>query len=406
MQPKATEPDGLSLNEQSKLHDTGRINTTNDHKEQTKVKPMDTATVGDESVELTGIGRTVTEGGVTRVIDEAHWKPHIQPDTNRSFALVVSMNAGRQQLSVKSAFLVSLFEDVIKRTGMMGMTKGSEGISFLEPYVPLYWSYDHIIQSGSEADHPSQQDIKDLQSLRYWYERWVLPAHNQIRETIHSGFIAFSDLWALYRPGEMLYTQDDFEQPGLSIVIEARYEFAPMGHPGPAGPHGHPGPYDPPLPPQAGLPGPPRASSFSVRSWHQAWEPSRQMFIKSLALTPMMIFDGSRRISDLGAYPVRFFGGGDKSQIGILQQNLENRGRRWKELFGPSVQHLYHEGPATMEHSGIFKNDAMFDDMGYGGQSETHVGHDKVRRTTHSKLTTVPTSFHRESWLTARGLLA
>lgn len=390
MQPEATEPKGSSLSDQSKLYDTGRENPNNHPGEQKETGPIDTATSGDESVELTGVGRSVTEGGVTRVIDEAHWKPQIQPDTNRSFALVVSMNAGRQQLFIKSTFLVSLFEDVIKRTGMMGMTKGSEGISFLEPYIPLYWSYSHIIHSGMETKNPSQQDIKDLQSIRYWYERWVLPAHNQIRETIHSGFISFDDLWALYRPGEMLYTQDDFEQPELSIVIEARYE---VGHPGPAGFPGHPGPYDPPFPPQAGLHDPLRASSFSVRSWHQSWDPSRKMFIKTLTLTPMTLFDGSRRISDLGAYPVRFFSGGDESHIETLQQRLEDRGRRWKELFGPSVQHLYHEGPATMEHSGIFKNDAMFDDMGYGGKSETHVGHHKTRRTRHSKLTIIRSAF-------------
>lgn len=365
---------------------------------------MDIDTVVDEYVELTGVGRAVTERGVTRVIDEAHWKPHIQPDTNRPFALVVSMKDEKQQLFVKSQFLVSLFEDVIKRTGMMGMTKGSDGISFLEPYVPLYWCYSHIIQSGSETDHPSEQDIKDLQSLRYWYERWVLPSHNQIRETIHSGFISFGDLWALFRPGDIVYTEDDFDQPELSIVTEARYEVA--APPPPPRPPRHNRPLRHAFPTPAGLPRPLRASSFSVNSWYQSWDPSRKMFVKGLWLTSIMPFDGSRPISDLEAYPVRFFGGGEESKIQTLQRKLEHRGRRWKELFAPSVQHLYHEGPARMESSGIFKNTVMIDDIGYDGQGQRHVRHYTTQRTRHCRLTIMSVSFHRESLLTLRGMLA
>lgn len=326
--------------------------------EQRSTQPQTTTTVGDESAKLTGVGRTVTEGDVMRVIDEAHWKPKIQIDTNRSFALVISTSGEKEQVLVKSPFLASLFEDVIKRTGMMGMTMGSEGISFPEPYVPLYWCYSHIIQSGSEIEHSSEQDIKDLQSLRYWYERWVLPAHDQTRETIHSGFISFDDLWALFRPGETVYTEDNFQQPELSIVTEVSYEFS-----------------DPPTPPQAG---PMKASAFCVSSWYQSWDPSRQMFVRELAMKTITSFEGSRRISDLEEYPVRFFAGGDEGQIETLQQRLEHRGRRWKDLFGPSVQHLYHEGPATTESSGIFKNNRMYDDMRYDGQSEVHVRHDTI----------------------------
>lgn len=379
MQHEATEPNSPSLRDQRKSHDRGSIDSITDYIEQEIIVSTNYDTDSDESVELTGVGRMVTERGMMRVIDEAHWKPDVQPDADRPFALVVSMNNGKQQLFVKSKFLVSLFEDVIKSTGMMGMTKGSEGISFLEPYVPLYWSYNQIIQSGSEKDIPSQQDIKDLQSLRYWYERWVLPSHNQIRETIQSGFIAFSDLWALFRPGEMVYTEDEFDQPELSIVIETRYEFAAMGHhPPPPGAYGPNGPHRPLVPPhmQAALPGPPKASSFSVRSWRQAWDAPRQMFMKGLTSTYMMPFDGSRRISDLEAFPVRFFDGGEESQIVTLKKRLEHRGRRWKELLGPSVQHLYHEGPATMENSEIFKNNARVDDIGFDEQG--HVSHDKV----------------------------
>lgn len=382
MQPEGTQPYGPSLSDHRKLHDAVRSDISNHTSEQGNTQPHDIAVVSDEPAELTGVGHKVTEGGVTRVIDEAHWEPHVPPDTNHWFALVVSIHEEKQQLSVKSPFLVSLFEHVITRNGMMGMTKGSEGISFPEPYVPLYWCYSHIIKSGLEADHPSQQDIRDLRSLRYWYERWALPAHNRIRQTIESGFIAFEDSWALFPPGEMVYTEDDFEQPELSIVTESNYEFA--GAPPPP-PH----PY---RAAQGQLPDPSKTPPLSVSSWYQGWDPWRQMFVKWLRLSTIMPFDGSRRITDLKGYPVRFFDEGDQSKIETLQQKLEHRGHRWKGLFGPSVQHLYHEGPAKTEMSGVFKSM----DIGYDGHGKIHVSQHSIREIKGSRLTTMLISFRRE----------
>lgn len=382
LQSHATEPNGPGLSDGRKLHDTGRRYTADNPSEQDSTESHDTETIGDEPVELTGVGHVIAERGVMRIIDDAHWKPQVRPDANRSFALLISMIGSKRQLFVKSPFLVLLLEDVIERTGIMGMTKGSEGISILEPYVPLYWSYSHIIHSGSEADHPSQQDIKDLQSLRYWYERWVLPSHNQIRETIHSGVIAFSDLWALFRPGETVYTEDEFEQPELSIVIGTRYEAPSTPTTGHTRPH--------PV-------GQPKPSSFNMESWYQAWDPLRHAFVKGLTVTSIMPFDGSLRITDLEVYPVRFFGEGDESQIENLDRKLEHRGRRWKELFGPSVQHLYHEGPATIEKSGLFKNRGMYGETSYDRLGKVHVRHDATRRMRHLRLTIMPISFHRES---------
>lgn len=286
----------------------------------------------DRTTELTGAGRKIEEGGMTRVIDEAHWNQPLQQSTSGEFALVSSKGNDKSHLSIESPFLVSLFENIIKKIGIMGTTKGSNSISFPEPCVPLYWCYSEIIQSGSDTDCLKQQDTKDLQSLRYWYEKWALPGHIQLRETIRSGFITFDDLWALYRPGETLCGRDKFEQSELSIVVDVQYRSVQMP----------PSPFR-----EARTPHLPSANRFEMEIWFQDWDLSRRVFVQSSAFKYVTNFAGSRHISSLELYPLRLFGGGDETKIQTLQRNLEQRGRRWEELVGPSAQHLYHEGPAT-----------------------------------------------------------
>ncbi|KAI7780369.1 hypothetical protein LA080_016093 [Diaporthe eres] len=264
VQPDGTEPNSRHLGDQRKSHFTSREVTTEHPSEHGETGSLSPSRAGVEGVVLTGVGRAHMNQGVMRVVDEARWNLHSQQDTNHEFATVLSLFGDKNQSLIKSPFLVSLFEDVTKRTGMTGMTKGSEGISFLESYVPLYWCYSEIIQSGANADHSSQQDIQYLQFLRYWYEKWVLSVHNKVRETIHSGFIAFDDIWALFRPGEMVCSQDGFKQPEMSIVTAMRYQYHPMP------PHGRP-----PVPPPPGA-----------------------------KMTPIERFDGSRLIRDLEIYPL------------------------------------------------------------------------------------------------------
>ncbi|KAL1877963.1 hypothetical protein Daus18300_002317 [Diaporthe australafricana] len=291
------------------------------------------------------------DGGMMRLIDEAHWKQPPEPASSPEFALVTSNNGGKEQLSIKSPFLLSLFENIIKTNGIMGMTKGSKAISFPEPYVPLYWCYNQIIQSGSDAENLSQQDTKDLQSLRYWYEKWAFVAHNQLRDTIHSGFVTFVDLWALFGRGETLYGLDRFDQVELGKVMDVNYLHNQASHG--ATPDGRM--------PMGSVP---LYNSFVIKLWFQDWDPSRQVLVKKLSQKLITPFDGSRRIIDLGVYPLRFFGGGDQTKIETLHRTLERRGRRWKELVGPSAQHLYHEGPAEVmrtEMGGFSATNALND---------------------------------------------
>lgn len=362
------QPDGTKLNspyigDQRRSHFTSREETPEIPSEDGETGSLSAAPVDVEPVVLTGVGRADMSQGVLRVVDEAHWNLHPRPDTNHDFALVLSIVGDKNNLLISSPFLVSLFDDVASRTGMMGMKKGSDGISFLEPYVPLYWCYSEVIQSGANADHPSQQDMKDLQSLQYWYEKWALPVHEKVRETIHSGFIAFEDIWALFRPGEMVYSKDGFEQPELSIVTATRYHYQPMPPPGlPPGP----------LPP--GQSGPSNASMVIVESWRQDWDPSRQTFSKGAKMASIERFAGSRLIRDLEIYPIRFFGGGNHDEIEILKRNLEQRGRRWKDLISSSIQHLYHEGPAVEEQSGVLRKEVYVDGPVDPGSRYKHVG--------------------------------
>lgn len=265
---------------------------------------------------LTGVGIvTKDEKGTHKTIDEAFWDKSPRVSTSK-FALLVSWmdRSDTMQLTVQSKFLVSVIMGILPRTNSMGIRKQHDSLSFDEPFSPLYWFYDEILEAANDLGSLTANNSRDLDILRRWYERSVLAQHVDIRNTINSGHVTFDLLWALYQPTDTVYCRDDFQQPQLRMVSFTGYEASISSS---------------------------RPRRFWLTLLHQDWDSSVQGFKVVGERVHINFFAGSRRITDLTVYPLRCYSQGIKD----LLTSLKARGRRWKSLV-TRPSYMVHKGPA------------------------------------------------------------
>lgn len=284
---------------------------------------------------LTGVGIiTKSKNGISGVTDEAFWNQSPTISTPK-FALLVYWDLRRkvlQTLTVQSQFLVSIIMKVLPRTDFMGVRKQHAPLSIDWPFSALYWFYDEIIDAASLPEKLKKNDARDLEILRRWYEKNLLSNHVDIRDTIDSGYVTFDVLWALFRPNHTAYTLDDFQQPRIRLVQSTNYD-----------------PDNVRARNYASSPAHSRLSPrFRIMLLHQDWDPSLQVFKIMAEDMFITFFTGSRRITDLLVYPLRYYHAGRQD----LLNNLEARGRRWKSLV-TKPSYMVHKGPAILMYGTI-----------------------------------------------------
>ncbi|KAK6075787.1 AAA family ATPase [Seiridium cupressi] len=289
-----------------------------------------------EPIALTGVGRTATKAdGKQYQVDEAEWaSERMEPE--QKFAINRYRVDGKHTLSIESTFLQELLNKFLKRADSPHVTKEDGAITLKAPFMPLYFYYESMLRSVSEMDSVPESSLKDVESMKYYYEKYIASSHTHIRETANKGWVSYEDLWALFQPGELLYSVDGFRQGQLSMVSAAVFrnasavgdEFAEFL----------------PMPFMQMLRGEDR---FVVDSWCMEWESSLQVFKRQSTTKPILRFSGSRPVTDLAFYPVRFYANGDQHAIDEILNRLEERGRFWQKLVGTSPSYWYHDGPAT-----------------------------------------------------------
>lgn len=299
-----------------------------------------------ETGELTGIGRRVKrKDGKYHVIDEAKWDryPSAGPE---GFDIIIDRPKGKDVFTTTSPLLLKAFDVALKKAGYPYITKSDDSIAFKEPFVPLYFSYDEVVAAATEelARSPDAFDPKSLDRLQSWYEKHVLASHVKLKETLKTGWVTFEDLWALFQPGELVYCTDTFKQPRLYVTAATAER------------NNIPDDLDlPPLPMFGTL----RKRRFIVDLWFMDWDASFQVFKRQKETRKIHSFNGSRRITDLEFYPVRFLHDGDQRSIDDLLANLRQRGQLWKKLASEDPVSMYHSGPAIE-----FRNDASALELG------------------------------------------
>ncbi|KAK8035519.1 hypothetical protein PG993_010514 [Apiospora rasikravindrae] len=301
--------------------------------ERTQGTESHNETEESDDCELTGIGRRVKgDDGKYHVIDEAKWNSRSSSGPD-GFPIVLGKLRRKDVVTIMSPLLLRAFDTALSKAGDPYVTKYDDSISIRDPYVPLYFSYEKIVCSATAEleQSPGTFEPEDLAKMQIWYMRDVSASHKKLRETIKTGWVTFETLWALFEPGELVYSIDSFKQPRVYVVAAT----ASRDH----------------IPEEADLPHFPmfgnlRGRRFIVDLWFVDWDASFQVFKRQKETRKFSFFSGSRRITDLEFYPLRFYEQGDQESIDGLLAQMRQRGQLWKKLASDTPVSMYHSGPA------------------------------------------------------------
>lgn len=159
--------------------------------------------------------------------------------------------------------------------------------------------------------------------------------HDQVRASLDEENVRFDDLWAVFKPGEMLYTLDDFDEPHLFVIGASTFrgrkhsadDFENMIWRG----------------------GSASASSserFVIDAWTVTWRGSSKVFSRAVKTFTINFFAGTRPVSSFKIYPIQYYRGGDTEARQQLLDGLEDRGRMWAQLVSKEPVSKHHVGPA------------------------------------------------------------
>ncbi|ETS86639.1 hypothetical protein PFICI_00467 [Pestalotiopsis fici W106-1] len=298
-----------------------------------------------EEVPSSAIGRIYRKDGKRLVIDESQWKPTITEDTTTRFSVMYEMEeTDKTRVFLKSKYLQKLFNAFCKRKLYPASSIQPDGIAIPKPYAPLFFHYDEMLAAAEQPEFTkkfdSDQVQKDLDGLKSWYENWVAASHEAARDAIKRDSVEFNSLWAVFKPGDLLYGLDDFGQARLYVIAATKYRsgidtlgddvemdmmssFVPM------------------IQSFMNL-----KRRFAVESWFLDWDSSSRVFKRRSFVSGIPVYTGTRRISDLDVFPLRHYKGGDQAAIDELLSRLDERGRLWKSIMVSSSTCMHHDGPA------------------------------------------------------------
>jgi hypothetical protein len=199
-----------------------------------------------------------------------------------------------------------------------------EVICITAPYRPLVYQYEKI--KGALQEDSSFAALQALKSLDYFYEKYVASQARtgQIVPLQPGGSITFQNLWALYNPGDQVLIYDRSRNPRIMTFVSISRDkpkiFARMAQD---------------IKPRRGRSGSRKISQdLSMLAWGLDWNPELQIVQRYAWKIKIRKFDGSRLITELPIYPLRYYGEDQKEKA--LFSDLANRGRLWQKLIRTS----------------------------------------------------------------------
>lgn len=304
---------------------------------------------GESRIELgeefypTRIGFQYEEYGRTNIRDYARYTkpiPRIEQLT-REYDIVAREEKGGnkpERLDLISPYLKRVFMEVVKY--YPEATNRKDKISFPAPFAPLYFYYDEMVRFVQQDPGASTEPQK-MEPLKQFYSNFLAADHDAVREALKDGSVTFNHLWALFRPGELLYALDEFEEPRLYVIAETGYsdwsswlkkdeedggkDVKELNF---------------------FLPGfQQNRARFHITTWYVHWNGSKRKFIRKFRRMNMKFFDAARDVTSLDFYPLSMYKDRNPDEIQKLRLSLEQRGNIWKSLICEPPSCWYHDGP-------------------------------------------------------------
>jgi len=295
----------------------------------------------DESKAPCRIGRyvRVKKGEDKKLIDDSEWKRPPDPARDRGYAIVVeekinydyygNETSRKELLTLVSPALVTAFNGVVKHFPGIGLNGGK--VTVTAPYAPLFFYYDELRKLADSDENPGLKD--DFLHLTDFYSRRVKPAHDVIKQDQADNLVIFKDLWALFRPGDLVYTLDDFGEPTIHMLDATEYR------PGERVQENY---------------SIQRFRRFSADLWSVTWDRASGLFQRVTLTRSIKSFSDARPISSLPFYPLSHYRG----DTDALRLTLQKRGRSWKKLVSEPASCKDYDGPARPH--GITANDGEY----------------------------------------------
>ncbi|KAF2450124.1 hypothetical protein P171DRAFT_481164 [Karstenula rhodostoma CBS 690.94] len=244
------------------------------------------------------------------IIDQADWQTMV-PKKDIESRLVMAVNDGddgREQATLYSPYIhkvcpTNYFPEVYVEV---------RSVSFSYPYAPFYFYIDQM-QEHVENDNDEDAKSDDWNDFRkYFYDVYVGAFHDRVRVSLEEANVRFDSLWAVFKPGDMLYTLDDFDAPHLFIISRSTF-------------HSHKyNAYDiESLMKKGGAAAAGDSERFVIDAWTVTWKGSSKVFSREVKTFVINVFAGTRPVSSFKIYPIKYHKDGDTESQNALLDKLE-----------------------------------------------------------------------------------
>lgn len=207
---------------------------------------------------------------------------------------------------VQSPFLKSALAPVLK--GYPGVTTELERLTFNAPFQPLIHRWDDLVKAVEDEQDPITKEHLDLFYQTLHEE--IKDSIAEIKDVLSHNVITFGLLWAIFRPGDLIFTLDNGKESCFELKTGA---YATAGS----------------------------CNVFSIIFEYIDW--TGTTFGRGAMGKYISPFDGTKPITQLREFPLEFHP--DREAI---RERLISRGKRFEELCG--YHYKGYEGLAIASH--------------------------------------------------------
>ncbi|KAI9675245.1 MAG: hypothetical protein M1822_008982 [Bathelium mastoideum] len=222
----------------------------------------------------------------------------------------------KEELTLLSPGLLNLFRQAVSI--YPGIRTDSTKIVIKQPYEPLFFYMKDICDLAKRQPEVAGDDIDCLVDA---YQKYIQRDHQVIRELILKNVIDYTSLWAIFKPGDCIYSLDESGLPCLRVLIAIEYRGEED--------HNREGGY----------------KRFCAETWSIGWDAVSEKFQRYLETKSIRKFTGICDIEALAFYPLKHFGGGSTDVISAFLQTRQQNGYKWKKLVS--------EPPSCYSYNGL-----------------------------------------------------
>lgn len=287
------------------------------------------------------------------IYSEKEWRrkyiKDVSEDPFNPYAIIAFGERGElTALGLRSQYLKDLYHAVADY--IPGITVESDMIIFGQPFQPMFF-YLEAMRTRSEETECSEEEEEDLITLVNFYDKLIKPSHDKIRTKIGDKSIDFNQLWALFKPGELIYSKDEWEKPQLFYACASAYRLGGREYGG-----NEEEDEDQEKVKRMtqylstlNLNQPKR---FCFDCWNVRWDPSTKRFTRSLSTFKIVNFRGTRKITSLAYYPFSNYREEQPDEDELIAK-LERRGHLWKTLVSGGPVPRNYDGAALELQIGL-----------------------------------------------------